>query len=264
MLPRESTRTRAAAPTIRARAAQPLATAAPVHAVRTRTPRVGAPRTVRTTPAAPLNDLLEEQASRIAFVLHDEVAQDLALAHLRLAEIQPVIAHAARAAVRDVRSLLDRMEQRLRTLARELRPVALDAFGLEAALAQLARTAEARWQLTVTIDAERAGRLPSRIETAIYRVVQEAIANAGRHARATQARVRVCRRDGHVRCRISDDGAGLPRPGRVRGVGLCAIEHRVRELGGTLRLESPASGGLTVVVTVPVEGSGGGSRADRR
>jgi two-component system sensor histidine kinase UhpB len=262
LLPRDATRPRASAPAARARTAQPPATAAPVHAVRTRTLRIGAPRASRRT-AAPINDLLEQQAARIAFALHDDVAQDLAVAHLRLAEIQPVLAHAARAAVRDVRALLERMEHRLRTLARELRPVALDNGGLAAGLTQLARTAEARWPIVVTVDVA-AGALPAVVETAVYRVVQEALANAGRHARASRVRVRVTQRGGRVRCRVADNGAGLPQPARGRGVGLCAIEYRVAELGGTVRFASPAGGGLSVVVTIPVEDSGGGARAARR
>jgi signal transduction histidine kinase len=271
MLPRETTRVRGTSPSSRPRVLTPIATAAPVHAVRTRSSArtgarggAGAVRAGATVAATPLNDLLEQQAARIAYTLHDDVAQDLALAHLRLAEIQPVLAHAARAAVRDVRAVLDRMEHRLRCLARELRPIALETNGLDAALAELARTAQARWGITITVRADAPRRLPAPVETALYRVVQEALANAGRHARATRARVRLSRSAGGVRCSITDDGTGLARTGNAPGVGLCAIEHRVAELGGIVRFLSPAAGGLVVVVTIPVEAPGGGARADRR
>jgi signal transduction histidine kinase len=203
-----------------------------------------------------LNVVLESQISRIASTLHDDVGQLLAAAHLALAGIAndyPRAAGDARAA----REMLDQIDERLRTLAHELRPPILKQLGLVPALEFLGGSLSKRWGFRVTVQAAIDRPLPATVETTLYRVAQEALANAGRHARATQANVDVRCAAQSVVCSIRDDGVGVgaaPMRGEAtRGIGLMEIEERVAALGGVLRLGRNEDCGTVLTVEIPLE-----------
>ena len=101
----------------------------------------------------------------------------------------------------------------------------------------------------------RGERFSTEVETALYRVVQEAMANVARHARATRADVLLQLRDGRVMVMVEDNGVGFePEQVRQRGdhVGLLGLEERAEALGGTLTVESAPGVGTTIVVEVPI------------
>jgi signal transduction histidine kinase len=205
-----------------------------------------------------LNDVLEAQAKRIAGQLHDESAQLLATVHFALAEVASQLPAERAVAIQEARGLLDQIEQRLRTLAHELRPPILDDLGLVPALEFLADTVSKRWGLSVTVHVSLYHDLPATVEAMLYRIAREALTNVAKHAQATQAQVIVKQGSHCVTCSIRDDGVGMDpallAPGRSgRGMGLLEIQERVAALGGVLRLGMNAPRGTDLSVEIPLE-----------
>jgi signal transduction histidine kinase len=205
-----------------------------------------------------LNERLEKEARRIAHALHDEAGQLLACVHIALEDVARELPFPSRKRLQEVRVLLDQIEGQLRRLSHELRPTILDDLGLLPALEFLAEGVSQRASLPITVEGERAGRFPSPIETALYRVVQEALTNVARHAQATHASVQIQREPGSIHCSIRDNGIGfdvpvvMARKGQ-RGLGLVGIRERIAVLGGTLQIRSESGRGTEMVITVPVE-----------
>ncbi len=200
----------------------------------------------------------EEEARRIAHELHDQTGQLLASVHIALDNLVRQVPEQA-GTVQELHGLLDRVEGQLRRLSRELRPTILDDLGLAPALEWLAQGVAQRTGLTVTVDA-RVERLPPAIETALYRVIQEALTNATRHARAKSITVEV-REDGPIILAVvRDDGKGfdvdaaLPRRGE-RGLGLISMRERVEALGGEFAIGSVPGKGTKISVTIPLGGT---------
>lgn len=206
-----------------------------------------------------LQERLEAEIRRIAHALHDEAGQLLASVHLALKEVESELSPIGRAHLGDVSVLLGEVESQLRRIAHELRPTALDDLGLMPALQFLAESVSMRTGITTTVDGSLEGALPLLVETAVYRIVQEALTNATRHAGAARVGIRLSREAQTLRCLIEDDGHGfdvagaLARRGSERGLGLAGIQERVAALGGTLRIESRPGAGTKLVLTIPVE-----------
>jgi two-component system sensor histidine kinase UhpB len=204
-----------------------------------------------------LNDRLEEEAKRIAHALHNEAGQMLSAVYLALAEIASELP-AAREQLRRISAPLDQVGEQLRRLSHELRPVMLDDFGLVAALEFLADGVSRRTGLIVTVESSIDGRFPSPVETALYRILQEALTNVTRHAHATRARIKLERTDQMITSSIQDDGIGLdptrlfPQPG-VRGLGLIGIRERLGGVGGTFSITTGVGQGTTLDISIPLE-----------
>ena len=130
----------------------------------------------------------------------------------------------------------------------------LDDFGLVPALERL--TAGFAEQTGIEVDLEAGAitdRLPPEIETAIYRIVQEALTNVVKHSHAQRVSVLLTRSDGRIKAVIEDDGQGFdPGAGMGDGVGLIGMRERIELLDGTLAVESSGTGGTTVALEVPV------------
>jgi signal transduction histidine kinase len=141
---------------------------------------------------------------------------------------------------------LDDVLQDLREIARGLHPAILAEGGLPPALKTLARRAAMPVQLDVEVDR----RLPEPVETAAYYTVAEALTNAAKHAQATTAEIHVGAGDGVLHLRISDNGRGGADFGR--GSGLLGLKDRAEALGGHLDLHSPSGAGTTLEVTLPL------------
>src|SRR3989454_2173014 len=140
-----------------------------------------------------LNERLEGEAKRIAHALHDESGQLLATVHISLADVARALPPQHRRQLQEVRGILDQIEEQLRRLSHELRPTILDDLGLVPALEFLAEGVSKRTGLRITVEGGNGNRLPGVIETALYRVVQEALNNVSKHARATRVQIRVWR-----------------------------------------------------------------------
>ena len=206
-----------------------------------------------------LNDSLERQAKRIAQSLHDEAGQLLAAAHTVLAEAARDLPAPARQRLREVDSHLDGIEEQLRRLAHELRPRILDDLGLVPALEFLADGFRKRRAISVTVDAAL-DRLPQVIETTLYRVVQEALTNVGKHSHATHVGIGLSLAPGMLLCTINDDGVGFDPSGTPpgvdeRGFGLASARDQIAALGGTIKTNSAPGAGTELLISIPVADS---------
>jgi two-component system, NarL family, sensor histidine kinase DevS len=197
----------------------------------------------------------ELERRRLARELHDETGQALTSILLGLKPLeQSVGTDEGRGAVASVRELVVSTLQDVRALAVELRPAALDDFGLVPAVERLTTTFGEQSGLRVDLEAQLGdARLPSEVETALYRVVQEALTNIVKHAGAGHVSILLARKDGAVVAVIEDDGSGFDPAGtREDALGLAGMRERIGLLGGRLQIESTSGDGTTLVAEVPV------------
>jgi signal transduction histidine kinase len=197
----------------------------------------------------------ELERTRLARELHDETGQALTSILLGLRRVEDAEDHeSARAAARELRPQIVDTLQNVRRLAVELRPTALDDFGLVPALERLTESFAEASGIVVDLEASTGEeRMPTEIETALYRIVQEALTNVAKHASASHVSVVVSRRDGAVTALVEDDGRGFGATGgRAEGLGLVGMKERVGLLGGRLAVESTEGSGTTIVAEVPV------------
>ena len=196
----------------------------------------------------------ELERARLARELHDETGQALTSILLGLKPLEATAANETdRRAIEDVRELVVSTLQNVRRLAVELRPSALDDFGLVAAVERLAETFREHSALQVDVEAKMEGaRLAPEAETALYRVIQEALTNVHKHAGATRVSILVRRKPGAVVAVVEDDGAGFD-PARTRedALGIVGMRERLALAGGKLQVESTPGGGTTLVAEVP-------------
>jgi signal transduction histidine kinase len=191
----------------------------------------------------------EEERRRIARELHDGVAQDLAgvVIGLEALERSPGsgdvagLKHLARSTAQDVRELI-----------LDLRPRVLDDLGLGAALRWLAQERHPR--LLVDLDIELDRHLPPPVETAMFRIVQEALTNVERHAAASKARLRVWTADGVLGAVVEDDGRGFDPRVEAWGFGIVGMRERAEQVGGQLQVSSHGGAGTRVEAVLPLEG----------
>jgi signal transduction histidine kinase len=197
----------------------------------------------------------ELERSRLARELHDETGQALTSILLGLKRIEDAATHDdARAAAQALRPQIVDTLQSVRRLAVELRPSALDDFGLVPALERLGESFAEGSGIKVDVQATTGEtRLPPEVETALYRIVQEALTNVAKHADATHVSIVVSRRDGGVTAIVEDDGKGFGASGGSDdGLGLVGMKERVGLLGGRLGVESTEHAGTTIVAEVPL------------
>jgi signal transduction histidine kinase len=196
----------------------------------------------------------ELERKRLARELHDETGQALTSVLLGLKTVEDADdVQMMRSAAGELRELVVGTLQDVRRLAVELRPKALDDFGLEAALERLADTFREQTGIGVEVEARTGDRLPADVETALYRIVQEALTNVVKHARAKRVSIVITRKERTVAALIEDDGRGFDPDGDGDGLGLVGMRERVSLLGGRLAVESATGVGTTVVAEVPLK-----------
>jgi signal transduction histidine kinase len=194
----------------------------------------------------------ELERRRLARELHDETGQALTSVLLGLKAVET--AEDVPAALADLRELVVATLQDVRRLAVELRPKALDDFGLVPAVERLAETFTASTGIPVQLES-RVGdeRLPSAAETTLYRVVQEALTNVAKHAGARRVSVLLIRRGSSANAVIEDDGHGFtPHDEQRGGIGLAGMRERLALLDGRLTVESQIGSGTTIAAEVPL------------
>ena len=206
-----------------------------------------------------LNETLEEEIKRIAYAVHDEAGQLLVAVHLALAEVALELPAPQQAQFARIKEMLNQVEKHLRRYSHELRPTILDDLGWIPAIRFLAEGISKRADLPIHIDVAVSGRPPSTIETTLYRIVQEALTNAVKHAKASNVWIRAWRENLVLCCSIRDDGGGFDSSrahaarGR-KGLGLTAMQERVTAIGGSLRIESRPGLGTELSMRIPLEG----------
>ncbi len=198
----------------------------------------------------------EVERRRLARELHDETGQALTsiLLGLRAVEEAGSGDGVVRKSVSEVRELVVATLQDVRRLAVELRPKALDDFGLVPALERLVQTFSEATGISVDLEAGLGeDRLPAELETTLYRITQEALTNVVKHAEAQSVSVLLVRREGSVTTVIEDDGRGFdPTSTREDGLGLLGMRERVALHDGRLQLEASPGAGTTLVVEMPL------------
>ena len=210
----------------------------------------------RSALALELGTAHEDERKRFARELHDSIGQLIAGLSFSFKAIEaagelPARAHAPLA---EARRLADALAREVHALAVRLRPTALDDMGLDAALDQLVAEWSAR--TNIATDYQTVGLASSRfateVETCVYRVVQEALTNIAKHARATRVGVVVTRPLGGLSVVIEDDGAGF-EPAQVPSgrLGLLGMRERAGLVGGTLGVESRPGAGTTLTLRIP-------------
>ncbi len=208
-----------------------------------------------------LMTLQDEERRRIAREIHDGLGQELAAGKMILDGILAKDSSPAiRQAAVEASQLVDRAIQQVRTISHLLHPPLLDEVGLVSALRWFLEGLSERSGIDVhlKVDPPDLGRLKSELETAIFRIVQEALTNMFRHSGARNGTVSLIEKDGSITITVRDDGKGIEEqviqlhPERV-GVGIGGMRQRVTELGGSLRLAN-ANPGTIVEVVIPARG----------
>jgi signal transduction histidine kinase len=197
----------------------------------------------------------ELERARLARELHDQTGQALTSILLGLRPLEETATtDADRSAVASLRELVVSTLQDVRRLAVELRPSALDDFGLATAVERLADSLREQSGLRVDLEAQLGEtRLPADVETALYRIIQEALTNIVKHAEAKSVSILLTDRDGVTVAVVEDDGSGIETNAiRGDGLGLVGMRERVGLVGGKLRVESTPGSGTTVRAEVPL------------
>lgn len=213
--------------------------------------------------AGHLQQAREEERTRIAREIHDELGQmltalklDLGWLEKRLAAGTSVETGPLLTKVRSMSELFHTLVQTVRRLATELRPGLLDTLGLEAAVEWHVHDFQERSGLQCTVDAHlRPDALDRSAATALFRILQESLTNVARHAKAKTVRVRLQEQEGRVVLEVQDDGRGvtaadLHKPGAF---GLLGMRERVGTLGGVCDVRGRPGRGTTVRVSVPAQ-----------
>jgi two-component system, NarL family, sensor histidine kinase UhpB len=218
--------------------------------------------------AARLQAIREEERTRIAREIHDELGQALTALKLDLAWLgkQPQkstnTSGEFRAVDQSITKRIDETMQIVRRIASELRPSVLDQLGLEAAIEYLVQDATRRTGIDVRLDvAQEFPRLPDQIASHAFRIIQEALTNVTRHAKATRVDVSVRRAGKAIILGVADNGVGFAPDSLsgLRSLGLVGMRERALACGGVLLVQGKPGEGTSIVVTIPVDGAGGGA-----
>ena len=198
-------------------------------------------------------DAQESERRRLALELHDETGQALTSILLGVSSIRAARSdEEAERAEADVRSLVVQALQDVRALAVELRPAALDDFGLVPALERLGETFSERSGIETVVQANVEERLSPEVEITLYRVVQEALTNVVKHSGAEHVSIVISNREGSVAATIDDDGRGFESAEvREDALGLLGMRERLALVGGSLEVESSVGAGTTIAAQVP-------------
>jgi signal transduction histidine kinase len=198
----------------------------------------------------------EEERRKLSRELHDEVGAAMAALLMEMGNLDSALPPgdtALHGRVQAVRKLAENNVGLVRNLSLLLRPPMLDDLGLVPALKWKAREVARRTGIKIRVDAEEVSEdLPDEHRTCVYRVVQEALHNATRHAGASHVTIQVRQEPARIRVLISDDGSGF-EPRQEKGVGILGMEERVRNLGGKLHIESSPGHGARLTFELPLE-----------
>ncbi|MGH9716764.1 MAG: ATP-binding protein [Candidatus Acidiferrales bacterium] len=205
-----------------------------------------------------LNETLEEEIKRIAYAVHDDASQSLVAIHIALADFSRRLPKPERKQLVRIEHLLCQIEKQLRRYSHELRPTMLDDLGWIPAIRFLSHGVSKRNKLPIRIIVARgaATRQSGAVEIAMYRVVQEALTNVTKHAKARGVSIRIGFEVGTLLCSIEDDGAGFDvhashNKKGARGLGLIGMRERLHAVGGTLSIVSSPHRGTKLLIRVP-------------
>jgi signal transduction histidine kinase len=203
----------------------------------------------------------EAERRRLTRELHDETAQVYSAVKMELGVLREGITPPQAARLDQVLDLIDTGIRTIRNVTNDLRPSLLDDLGLLPALRSLAADFAERSGIRTSLSAPASlPPLPAEAELALFRALQEALANVARHAAADAVEIGISASGGRVGLTVRDDGRGLP-PGppedyeRRGHMGLAGMRERIGALGGTVRVQAAPTGGALVEVSVPADGA---------
>jgi signal transduction histidine kinase len=188
----------------------------------------------------------DETRRRIERDLHDGTQQQLVTLVLDVEAVQAVAPPGLQGGLSRIAERVTGVFNQVREISQGIHPAILSEAGLQAALKALAR----RSAVPVELDLRAGQRLPDHVEVAAYYAVSEALANAAKHAHASAVHVELDTPDTVARLAIRDDGIGGADP--AKGSGLTGLRDRIEAVGGTLDVSSPAGGGTTLLIEIPV------------
>jgi signal transduction histidine kinase len=199
----------------------------------------------------------EEERRALSRELHDEVGQILTALRMELGNLEQLRSKngAFDDHMREAKSLAEQTLRTVRDMSMGLRPSMLDDLGLGPAVEWQTRDFARRTGVPVAVELDgELAQAPEAHRTCIYRIVQEALTNCARHAHATHIRIALHGGEDLISLSVQDDGVGLAAPsaGARAGIGLLGIEERVRELGGTTRIQSQPRKGTLLSVEIPL------------
>jgi PAS domain S-box-containing protein len=209
--------------------------------------------------AAEASGVREQEKTRIARELHDELAQSLTALKMDAIWVRdnlPADAAAAAARLDGMLGLLDASVAATRRIAADLRPLLLDDLGLAPAIDWLVQNFRQRSGVACALELDEALELQEPHATAVFRMVQESLANVAKHAQATQARVKVAREDGEILLVVEDDGVGFrpDDPRKPQSLGLVGLRERAYLLQGSVQVASEPGRGSRIEARIPVPG----------
>jgi signal transduction histidine kinase len=200
----------------------------------------------------------EEERRSLSRELHDQIGQTLTAVRINLGNVEEALLNGSDGAHQQIEQTKRMAEQALRAvrdLAMGLRPAMLDDLGLEAALQWQARQHSRLCGVPVTVSVEGdLGELSDAHRTCIYRIVQEALNNAAKHARAKAIEVSVRCQEGSVAIAVHDDGQGFDMLKTGGGLGLVSMKERVRQLDGEILIQSEPGQGTELMAEIPLAG----------
>ena len=209
--------------------------------------------------AARLQVTREEERTRIAREIHDELGQALTALKLDVAWLESRPNKTASGVFRvgnvPLTERIDATMEIVRRIASELRPSVLDSLGLDAALEYLAQETSKRTGIAITLHVDEFPRLSDHVASNAYRIIQEALTNVTRHSKATRVDVTVRRLTKTIIVAVDDNGVGfMPQSlSGLRSLGLVGMRERALAVGGTLLIRGEPGEGSSITVTIPVE-----------
>jgi PAS domain S-box-containing protein len=208
--------------------------------------------------SARLLNAQEEERSRLARELHDDISQQIAALSIGMSNLRkqiPAEQTGAREQSKRIQQNMAQVSESIRRLSHELHPAVLEHSGLGAALRDYCSEFGLLTHIQVSCKTDGCfGNMPPEVALCVFRVTQEALQNVAKHARVAQAEVELTRADGQICLTVSDRGAGmaLDRAGMPAGLGLVSIKERTRLVNGTFRIRSEPNQGTTLSLKIPV------------
>jgi NarL family two-component system sensor histidine kinase LiaS len=197
-----------------------------------------------------------EERNRLARDLHDSAKQKAFAALAQIGTANGMIntnVKVAKEHLGEAENLVSDVIQELTFLIQEMYPLALKEKGLATSLREYAFDWENRSDIPVCVKIEGAHRLKLEVEQALYRIVQESLANIARHSQASNASLNVHYNQTHIQIEIIDDGRGFVPKNATKGIGLRLIRERAESVGGQVTIESEPGHGTRVLIDIPVE-----------
>jgi len=202
----------------------------------------------------------EQERTRIARELHDDITQRLAMLAIEIdhaTENGAEMTAEARDRARELSKRAKEISSDVQSLSRQLHSSALEYLGLETGMRSWCKEFSERQKLEIVFRSHKVPELSQEISLCLFRVLQEALQNAAKHSGAKRVEVQLAGNSGEIHLVVSDSGSGFDvnAPGRSRGLGLTSMQERVRLVGGTIAIESTPQAGTTILVSAPLGAS---------